>query len=145
MLRIGADYGTRAWAVQAAFIGSFFQNDTQQMTWDNPFRLTTEQINNPLTGRMALYPDNHAYYASFAGATDVTKYLRFSASITPGWLRQNEAFLPYTTNTAINTCGTGAQACDSTARSAGVKRVRKQTDAGDELQPGDDRLERHSV
>ena len=115
LLRIGADYGTRAWAVQAAFIGSFFQNDTQQMTWDNPFRLTTEQITTPLTGRMALYPDNHAYYASFAGAADVTKYLRFSASITPGWLRQNEAFLPYTTNTAINTCGTGAQACDSTS------------------------------
>jgi MtrB/PioB family decaheme-associated outer membrane protein len=114
LLRIGADYGTRAWAVQAAFIGSFFQNDTKSMTWDNPFRLTTEQIANPLTGRMALYPNNRAYYASFAGAADVTKYLRFSASITPGWLRQNEAFLPYTTNTAINTCGTGAQACDTT-------------------------------
>jgi MtrB/PioB family decaheme-associated outer membrane protein len=113
LLRIGADYGTRAWAVQGAFIGSFFQNDTQAMTWDNPFRLTTEQITNPLTGRMALYPSNQAYYASFAGAADVTKYLRFSASITPGWLRQNQAFLPYTTNTAINTCGTGAQACDS--------------------------------
>jgi MtrB/PioB family decaheme-associated outer membrane protein len=114
LLRIGADYGTRAWAVQGAFIGSFFQNDTQQMIWDNPFRLTTEQITNPLTGRMALYPDNHVYYASFAGAADVTRYLRFSASITPGWLRQNEAFLPYTTNRAINTCGAGAQACDST-------------------------------
>ncbi len=115
LLRIGADYGTRAWAVQAAFIGSFFQNDTPSMTWDNPFRLTAEQITTPLTGRMALYPDNHAYYASFAGAADVTKYLRVSASITPGWLRQNEGFLPYTTNTAINTCGTGTQACDSTS------------------------------
>lgn len=112
-LRMGADYGSRAWAVQAAFLGSFFQNDIKSMTWDNPFRLTTEQIATPLSGRMALYPDNQAYYASFAGATDLTKYLRFSASITPGWLRQNEAFLPYTTNTAINTCGTGAQACDS--------------------------------
>jgi MtrB/PioB family decaheme-associated outer membrane protein len=110
---IGSDYGTRAWAIQGTFIGSFFQNDTQQMVWDNPFRLTMEQIANPLTGRMALYPDNHAYYASFAGAADVTKYLRFSASITPGWLRQNEAFVSYTTNTAINTCGAGAQACDS--------------------------------
>ena len=115
LLRVGGDYGSRAWAVQGAFIGSFFQNDTQSMTWDNPFRLTTEQIANPLTGRMALYPDNQAYYASFAGAADVTRYLRFTASITPGWLRQNEAFLPYTTNTAINTCGTGAQACDSTS------------------------------
>jgi MtrB/PioB family decaheme-associated outer membrane protein len=115
LVRIGADYGTRAWAVQGAFIGSFFQNDTKVMTWDNPFRLTTEQITNPLSGRMALYPDNHAYYASFAGAADVTKFLRFTASVTPGWLRQNDAFLPYTTNTAINTCGGGAQACNSTS------------------------------
>jgi MtrB/PioB family decaheme-associated outer membrane protein len=114
-LRVGADYGSRAWAVQGAFIGSFFQNDTHSMTWDNPFRLTTEQIANPLTGRMALYPDNQAYSASFAGAADVTRYLRVSASVTPGWLRQNETFLPYTTNTAINTCGTGTQACDSTS------------------------------
>lgn len=115
LLQIGADYGTRAWAVQANFIGSFFQNDTKSMTWDNPFRLTTEQITNPLTGRMTLYPDNRAYYASFAGAADVTKYLRFSASITPGWLRQNDSLLPYTTNTAINTCGSGAQPCNSTS------------------------------
>jgi len=109
----GAEFGKRSWAIQAAYIGSFFQNDTQQMTWDNPFRLTAETIANPLTGRMALYPDNQANYASFAGAADVTKYMRFTASITPGWLRQNEAFLPYTTNTAINTCGSGTQACDT--------------------------------
>ncbi|HLJ22652.1 MAG TPA: MtrB/PioB family outer membrane beta-barrel protein [Candidatus Acidoferrales bacterium] len=115
LLRVGVDYGSRAWGVQAAYIGSFFQNDTTQMTWDNPFRLTGETVANPLTGRMALYPDNQAHYASFAGATDLTKYLRLSASVTPGWLRQNQAFLPYTTNTAINTCGSGTQACDSTS------------------------------
>jgi MtrB/PioB family decaheme-associated outer membrane protein len=112
-LRIGTDYGKRTWSVQAAYVGSFFQNNTGQLTWDNPFRLTNEQITNPLTGRMDLYPDNQAHYLSFAGATDVTKYLRFIASISPGWLRQNDAFLPYSTNTAINTCGNGTQACTS--------------------------------
>lgn len=113
LLRVGADYGTRAWSIQAAYVGSFFQNNIGQMTWDNPFRLTNEQITNPLTGRMDLYPDNQAHYLTFAGATDVTKYLRFMASISPGWLRQNDAFLPYSTNTAINTCGSGTQACTS--------------------------------
>ena len=112
-LRVGTEYGRRAWAVQAAYIGSFFQNHTGQMSWDNPFRLTNETITNPLTGRMDLYPDNRAHYLSFACAADVTKYMRFMASISPGWLRQNDTFMPYTTNTAINTCGTGTQACNS--------------------------------
>jgi len=47
---------------------------------------------------MDLYPDNKAQYLSFAGATNVTKYMRLMGSVSPGWLRQNDAFLPYTTN-----------------------------------------------
>jgi MtrB/PioB family decaheme-associated outer membrane protein len=112
-LNFGTEYGKRRWGIQAAYIGSFFQNNTKDMVWDNPFRLTSETVANPLSGRSSLYPDNEAQYVSFAGAADVTKYMRFTASITPGWLRQNEPFLPYTINTAINTCGTGAQACNS--------------------------------
>jgi MtrB/PioB family decaheme-associated outer membrane protein len=113
LVQFGTEYGKHSWAIQAGYTGSFFQNDTKQMTWDNPFRLTTEQVANPLSGRMSLYPDNQAHYLNLAGAADVTKYMRFMASISPGWLRQNQAFLPYTSNTAINTCGTGTQACDS--------------------------------
>ena len=114
LVRAGVDYGKRAWSVQAAYIGSFFQNNTKQLRWDNPFQLTNETPTTPLTGRMALYPDNEAHYLNFAGATDVTKYVRFMASISPGWLRQNDAFLPYTTNTADSTgCGNGTQNCTS--------------------------------
>lgn len=114
-VQVGTEYGRHSWGIQGAYIGSFFQNNTKDMVWDNPFRLTNEQITNPLSGRASLYPDNKAQYISFAGATDLTKYLHFTASITPGWLRQNEPFLPYTINTAINTCGTGTQACNSLA------------------------------
>lgn len=114
LVRVGVDYGQKSWTVAGAYIGSFFQNDIHQLTWDNPFMFTGETTKTPLTGRMALYPDNQANYANFAGATDVGKYLRLTASITPGWLRQNEPFLPYSTNTAINTCGPGGNvACTS--------------------------------
>src|SRR6266481_6018605 len=113
LVRVGFDYGRNSWALGAAYIGSFFQNDIHQMTWDNPFQATGETSSTPLTGRMPLYPDNSANYLNFAGATDLTKYFRFMASVTPGWLRQDSAFLPYTTNTAINTCGDGTQACSS--------------------------------
>lgn len=113
---VGTEYATHAWGVQGAYIGSFFQNGTPSETWDNPFRFSNEQVTNPLTGRRASYPDNKANYLNFAGMYNFSKYLHFTASITPGWLSQNQAFLPYTTNTAINTCGAaGNQPCDTTA------------------------------
>jgi len=115
LVRIGFDYGRNSRVLDLAYVGSFFQNDIHQMTWDNPFRFSNETASTPLTGRMALYPDNQANYLSFAGATDLTKYLRLTASISPGWLRQDAGFLPYSTNTAINVCGDGTQACTSPA------------------------------
>jgi MtrB/PioB family decaheme-associated outer membrane protein len=116
LVRVGTDYGKRAWSVQAAYIGSFLQNNIHTLTWDNPFRLDTETSTTPLTGRMDLYPDNQAHYLNFAGAADIGKLLRLMASITPGWLSQNDRFLPYTTNTADTTgCGDGTQDCTSTA------------------------------
>jgi len=115
LVHAGVEYGRQSFVVEGGYTGSFFQNNIHALTWDNPFRLTNETITTPLTGSMALYPDNHANYLNFAAGTDIGKYLHVTASINPGWLKQSEAFLPYTTNTAINTCGTGAQACNSVA------------------------------
>jgi MtrB/PioB family decaheme-associated outer membrane protein len=113
---IGLDYGRHSWVVQAAYIGSYFQQNVKQMTWDNPFRLTTETPATPLTGRMTLYPNNHADYFNLAAGADIGHFLHATASITPGWLRQNDSFLPYSTNTAINTCGEALNvACTSLA------------------------------
>jgi MtrB/PioB family decaheme-associated outer membrane protein len=115
LIRAGIEYGRGSLVAQGGYTGSYFDNNIHSLIWDNPFRLTDEQITNPLTGRMALYPDNHANYLNFAAGIDLAKYFHFTASINPGWLRQDQAFLPYTTNTAINTCGTGTQACTSLA------------------------------
>src|ERR1700747_3006030 len=52
-----------------------------------------------------------------AGATNRTKYLRLQAVISPGWLRQDERFLPYTTNEAITGCGGTPGASCTTAAS----------------------------
>ena len=50
---------------------------------------------------MGTYPDNQANYLNFAGAFDAGKHVRIMGSGTNGWLRQNDAFLPYTANSAI--------------------------------------------
>jgi len=112
-VRAGIEYGRGSFAMEGDYIGSFFQNNVHTMTWDNPFRLTNETITTPLTGRMTLYPDNHANWLSVAAGTDLSRYLHFTASISPGWLKQDEPFIPYTSNTAITTCGDGTQACNS--------------------------------
>ena len=63
-----------------------------------------------------MYPSNQAHYLDLAGATNLTKYLRLQAIISPGWLSQDERFLPYTTNGAITGCGgTPGASCTTTA------------------------------
>jgi MtrB/PioB family decaheme-associated outer membrane protein len=119
VVRVGGDYGKRDWGVEAAYVGSFLQENIASMTWDNPFLLTQPvgaEVKSPLSGRSALYPSNHAQYLDLAAATNLTRYMRLQATISPGWLRQNEPFLPYTTNEAITGCGdTPGASCTTTA------------------------------
>src|SRR6185503_1064607 len=97
------------WAIQIGYFGSYFQNDTGTLLLDNPFRTTdcvapdgcTTATQGPATGRVDLYPDNHADYATFAGSFALPIKLRLLASINAGWLRQNDPFVPYTTNSIL--------------------------------------------
>ncbi|MGI9103277.1 MAG: MtrB/PioB family outer membrane beta-barrel protein [Terriglobales bacterium] len=124
LIKATAEYGRGDWGVQAGYTGSFFRQNVPSITWDNPFLSVgnncaaggcTGATQGPLTGRMDTYPDNNAHYLNFAGAFDIAHNVRVMASVVPGWLRQNAAFLPYTTNTSFNSCGdTGAESCAST-------------------------------
>jgi MtrB/PioB family decaheme-associated outer membrane protein len=110
-VKIGAEYARERWAVQFGYTGSFFQNDTGVLVFDNPFRTTdctttstpacTSATQGPATGRVDLYPDNHANYLNFAGSFGLMKHLRLLASINAGWLRQDDPFVPYTTNSLL--------------------------------------------
>ncbi len=108
--RAGTEYGRESWGVQLNYLGSFFDNQTTSVTFDNPFRTTdcvapspncTAATQGPATGRLSLYPDNTAHYLTVAGAYGLNKRIHLMASINPGWLRQNDAFLPYTSNTIL--------------------------------------------
>jgi len=108
-VKVTAERGSRKWGVQIGYLGSYFQNDIGSVTFDNPFRTTdcvaptgcTTATQGPATGRASLYPDNNAHYINFAGSFLLMKHLRLLASINAGWLRQDEAFLPYTTNSLL--------------------------------------------
>jgi Protein of unknown function (DUF3374). len=121
-VRVMAEYTSKTWGVQLGYIGSFLQSNVKSMLFDSPFAtsdlavqiippgggcVVTAPAQNcsigavPAHGQMALYPGNQANYLHFATAFDVGKYIHVIGLVTPGWLRQNDAFLPYTANTAI--------------------------------------------
>lgn len=95
-----AQYAGSRGAIEASFTDSLFHNEIKQLVWDNPFN-TTNALSNGAGGRMALYPDNDAQTFDLAGAYNISHIGRLMGSISPGWERQNDAFLPETTNTAI--------------------------------------------
>lgn len=88
------EYAKKRWGVQLGFLASIFENKVDTLVFDNAYSNTAQ-------GRIDLYPDNTAHNLSFAGALDLTKSTRVMASIVPGWMRQNDAFLPFTINPAI--------------------------------------------
>ena len=91
----------------AGFRASLFDNHVESQTFSNPFRVIDSgsefgSINaGPAMGRIALYPSNQYYEPS---ASLVVKDLGWdsilSATFSAGFLRQNEALLPFSTNTA---------------------------------------------
>lgn len=114
------EYGQKSWVVQAGYTGSFFENNTPSMIFDNPFATADRPVLTfaagqngcsgparctigavPSRGQVDLYPENRAHYLNFATAIGLGKYLRIQGTVNPGWLRQHDAFLPYTANTAI--------------------------------------------
>jgi len=112
--KVMAEYARQRFGVQFGYTGLFFQNGIGALLFDNPFRTSdcvapvgcTNATQGPATGRVDLYPDNQANYLNFAGSFDLIAHIRLLASINVGWLRQNDAFLPYTANTILE-AGTG--------------------------------------
>ncbi|MBI4483162.1 MAG: MtrB/PioB family decaheme-associated outer membrane protein [Acidobacteria bacterium] len=99
-VKAGAEYANQRAGVQASYSGSIFHNEISTLVWDNPFRLT-DAVGGGSRGRLDLYPDNAAHNLSFAGALNISPSTRLIVSVVPGWMRQNDTFLPFTVNTAI--------------------------------------------
>ena len=63
-VKVRAEHAREKWAMQIGYTGSFFQNDTGALLFDNPFRTTdcvapvgcTTATQGPATGRVDLYP-----------------------------------------------------------------------------------------
>jgi MtrB/PioB family decaheme-associated outer membrane protein len=121
-VKVLSEYGKKDWGFQLGYTGLIFQDKIKSLVIDNPFATADVPVQIipsgngctpsapavncavsaiPARGLMALYPDNQAHYVNFATAFDLAKHLRVMGTVNPGWLRQNDPFFPYTSNTAI--------------------------------------------
>ena len=115
------DFGATAeWTRKSLLLrGSFHYNDFANRSpfesFDNPFRATDStdpsaytgpasgSIGGPAFGRESLAPDNKAVTGSVGFLYKFAKRTRLSADATLGEWTQNDAFMPFSTNTAITT------------------------------------------
>ena len=121
-VRAMTEYARHNWALQLGYNGSFFEDNIGSLFFDAPFATADIPVqiippgngctpaapavncaisSVPAHGQMSLYPDNQAHYAHFAGAFDLGKHVHVMGLVMPGWLRQNDPFLPYTANAAV--------------------------------------------
>lgn len=106
---LSVGYLAQLWQLRLAYHGSFYDNDNQSLTWDNPFNVPGDATK----GRSAAAPDNRFNRLMLSGAFRPTARLHGSGHIAVGRLEQDEAFLPATVNTDLAPVGLPRQDLDA--------------------------------
>jgi MtrB/PioB family decaheme-associated outer membrane protein len=90
----------RAYA-RFGYDGSFFHNNVQTLTWDNPSRITDSPTLGPAQGRMALWPNTDMNTVSATAGIKLPARTRASGYLSVGTMSNNAPLLPFTVNTAL--------------------------------------------
>lgn len=114
-LNIGTGVYKKNWLLDAEYTLTDFGNEVDSLVWDNPFRFTSATAtsasgasNNAFNrgrsalGQLSLAPDSKSHDFTLSGSVELPLHSRFSGNISYGWITQDQAFLPYTLNTAIS-------------------------------------------
>jgi hypothetical protein len=102
--RADAQYVQDTWNIGLNYTGSFFDNDLDSFSADNPLTdLAGETTGDSAVGRYGLAPDNSAHLVSLSGAAILPTSFpaRLAGSFSWGISLQNDNFLPVTSNSAI--------------------------------------------
>ena len=92
-----ASYIGERWQATLAYYGSFFSNENNSLTWDNPFTPLTGAD----TGQRALAPDNLFHQLILSAGYQISDKTRLSGDISIGRMIQDEDFLPATINSSL--------------------------------------------
>jgi hypothetical protein len=120
-----AAWNFKAGSVYARYNRNTYTDNLNALVVDNPFRATdlaytsTAVPGGPAQGRFGVPPDNEANRFAFGLLYKMKKQTRLSADLAFNTWTQNEAFLPYTINSAIFTpAGAPANALSTLQRSS---------------------------
>ena len=100
-MKLIAEYAKKEYFINATYYYQNFNNKLDTLTFDNPFRID-DALGNPSKGQLDLDPDNNFHNFSLSGAyMDLPWRTRLTGTLAWGWMRQNDALIPFTTNTAL--------------------------------------------
>ncbi len=116
-LSIGAGVYKQSWLADIAYSFTEFRNINSSLVWDNPFRISDASSTNATdnnnsnafgrsrfaNGQLSLVPDSRSHDITVSAGVDLPYHSKFAGSVSYGWVTQDDAFLPYTLNSAINT------------------------------------------
>jgi MtrB/PioB family decaheme-associated outer membrane protein len=91
-------YNSEKTQASLAYYGSFFKNNNDSLTWENPY---TSAFGAD-SGQLALAPDNQFNQFVLSGGFHIGEGTLASAEVAMGRMEQNENFLPYTTNIPLD-------------------------------------------
>ncbi len=98
----GVELARDTWNIRLDYIGSFYNDELESITVDNPLR-ATDIATATSRGRTSTAPDNSAHTFRLSGATTLPVGFpaRFAGTFSYGLRFQDDGFLPHTINTAI--------------------------------------------
>jgi MtrB/PioB family decaheme-associated outer membrane protein len=113
----GVEWANTQGMMRLAWGASWFNNDIQTLVWDNPIRATDYNLgrapffdasgysngNGPAQGRMSLAPNNNMNVISATGMYKLPYRSTFTGTFAYSTSKQNEALIPWTINSVINT------------------------------------------
>lgn len=119
-MSLGAEWGNQTGMVRLEYLGSWFNNDIQSLTWDHPLS-TTDTTSGSSTssasqGRTAMWPGNTSHTLSAIGAIKLPARSRLTGTVALGYLDQDAALLPFTINTALPTIPLPRATAEASAR-----------------------------
>lgn len=101
------DYADKTFSTAFSYSGSFFKNSIHELIADSYATLndgTPAASGASSTGRegVALAPDNQSHNISLAGGANLPFWeSRLNASVSYGWMSQNDTFVPMTVNQQV--------------------------------------------
>ena len=97
---VGLEWTNNRAMFRAGYNGSWFNNEADTLTWDNPLVLN-DSTTAPGHGRMALWPSNSLQTLSAAGYAKFARRTQLTGSLAFGWANNDEPLQPFTINSAL--------------------------------------------